>query len=324
MPGRLGAALRGCSASAFAAAKPAAPFFPLEWLVRSPACQLPALGAPACMLACAAALVRTAAQWAAAFLHAVHRGGAQPYCCCWLLRATQLSAILQSLCPNVASLCPTVLPIMRATLKTCRRYLRATGGDQKHAAKRIHDTLEWRRAEQPEHIVCTACRANHKSHYMQVVGHDLTGRCAEHAGRVLCQRWDAGHGCRCIGAVHSGACGRQAAAALWASVHAFAQAAIRHSQRFTCCSWPALCPAGRSSTAASAWPPTGTWRTTASEGRTGCCCCRCWGVLHTSEGVFHASEQRADASASRLDPAVCSRLFLSSLSLSPQAHDFHF
>lgn len=63
-----------------------------------------------------------------------------------------------------------------------RRYLRATGGDQKHAAKRIHDTLEWRRAEQPEHIVCTACRANHKSHYMQVVGHDLTGRCAAAVG----------------------------------------------------------------------------------------------------------------------------------------------
>lgn len=58
------------------------------------------------------------------------------------------------------------------------RYLRATGGDAKHALKRIHDTLEWRRAERPEHIVCTACRANHKSHYMQVVGHDLSGRCA--------------------------------------------------------------------------------------------------------------------------------------------------
>ena len=58
------------------------------------------------------------------------------------------------------------------------RYLRATGGDAKHALRRIHDTLEWRRAERPEHIVCTACRANHKSHYMQVVGHDLSGRCA--------------------------------------------------------------------------------------------------------------------------------------------------
>lgn len=57
------------------------------------------------------------------------------------------------------------------------RYLRATGGDQKHAARRIADTLAWRRAEQPEHMVCTACRANHKSHYMQV-----RARCAARFG----------------------------------------------------------------------------------------------------------------------------------------------
>lgn len=62
------------------------------------------------------------------------------------------------------------------------RYLRATSGEQRHAAKRIADTLAWRRAEQPEAIVCTACRANHKSHYMQVVGHDLAGRCVRGEG----------------------------------------------------------------------------------------------------------------------------------------------
>ncbi|KAL4428215.1 hypothetical protein ABPG75_002304 [Micractinium tetrahymenae] len=56
------------------------------------------------------------------------------------------------------------------------RYLRATGGDQRHAAKRIADTLAWRRAEQPEQMVCPACCANRKSHYMQVVGHDRQGR----------------------------------------------------------------------------------------------------------------------------------------------------
>lgn len=58
----------------------------------------------------------------------------------------------------------------------CNRYLRAAGGDPKHAAKRIADTLSWRRAEQPEDMACTACRADHKSHYMQVVGHDRTQR----------------------------------------------------------------------------------------------------------------------------------------------------
>ncbi|PSC70915.1 Random slug 5 [Micractinium conductrix] len=56
------------------------------------------------------------------------------------------------------------------------RYLRATGGDRQHAAKRVHDTLTWQRAEQPDRMVCTACRADHKSHYMQVVGHDRIGR----------------------------------------------------------------------------------------------------------------------------------------------------
>lgn len=56
------------------------------------------------------------------------------------------------------------------------RYLRATGGDRKHAVKRILDTLAWRQQEQPDNIVCSACRANHKSHYMQVVGHDIAGR----------------------------------------------------------------------------------------------------------------------------------------------------
>jgi hypothetical protein len=42
--------------------------------------------------------------------------------------------------------------------------------------KRVCDTLAWRRAEQPEHIVCTACASDPKSHYMQVVGHDKSGR----------------------------------------------------------------------------------------------------------------------------------------------------
>lgn len=75
-----------------------------------------------------------------------------------------------------------------------RRYLRATGGDQKHAAKRVSDTLAWRRAEEPEHIVCTACRADHKSHYMQVgasqgaasemAGHS-EGLCPVHALRAM-------------------------------------------------------------------------------------------------------------------------------------------
>ena len=65
------------------------------------------------------------------------------------------------------------------------RYLRATGGDQKHAAKRIHDTLAWRRQERPEHTVCTACAADPKSHYMQVVGHDLLGRWVG-AGMSVC------------------------------------------------------------------------------------------------------------------------------------------
>lgn len=50
------------------------------------------------------------------------------------------------------------------------RYLRATGGDVKHAAKRIGETLAWRREEQPEHMACTACHTNSKSHYMQVGG----------------------------------------------------------------------------------------------------------------------------------------------------------
>lgn len=55
-------------------------------------------------------------------------------------------------------------------------YLRATGGDLKHAVKRIRDTLSWRRSEDPERIVCSACVADPKSHYMQVVGSDLLGR----------------------------------------------------------------------------------------------------------------------------------------------------
>ncbi|KAI7844799.1 hypothetical protein COHA_001679 [Chlorella ohadii] len=79
----------------------------------------------------------------------------------------EVAAVLERLSEQDREMCDAAM---------ANRYLRATGGDQKHAAKRIHDTLEWRRAEQPEHIVCTACRANHKSHYMQVVGHDLTGR----------------------------------------------------------------------------------------------------------------------------------------------------
>lgn len=60
---------------------------------------------------------------------------------------------------------------------TVARYVRATGGtDLKLAAKRLRDTLEWRRREAPERMECTACAANPKSHYMHVIGHDMAAR----------------------------------------------------------------------------------------------------------------------------------------------------
>ncbi|KAI3428661.1 hypothetical protein D9Q98_007484 [Chlorella vulgaris] len=81
----------------------------------------------------------------------------------------EVDAVLQQLGP--ADLEPGACDAAMAN-----RYLRATGGDLKHAVKRIRDTLSWRRSEDPERIVCSACVADPKSHYMQVVGSDLLRR----------------------------------------------------------------------------------------------------------------------------------------------------
>lgn len=56
------------------------------------------------------------------------------------------------------------------------RYIRATSGDLHHSVKRIKDTLSWWEKEHPQEMVCTACQKDAKSHYMHVVGHDLSDR----------------------------------------------------------------------------------------------------------------------------------------------------
>ncbi|CAD7695124.1 unnamed protein product [Ostreobium quekettii] len=50
------------------------------------------------------------------------------------------------------------------------RYLCAVSGDTKKAAHRVQLSLAWQRRVQPGKVVCKACAADPKSHYMQVVG----------------------------------------------------------------------------------------------------------------------------------------------------------
>jgi len=58
----------------------------------------------------------------------------------------------------------------------CLRYVRATGGNVAHSAKRLAATLKWRDTNKPQEVVCHACRKDPKSHYMHIVGHDNLGR----------------------------------------------------------------------------------------------------------------------------------------------------
>ncbi|KAL6779921.1 hypothetical protein ACKKBG_A14310 [Auxenochlorella protothecoides x Auxenochlorella symbiontica] len=60
----------------------------------------------------------------------------------------------------------------RCDASMMRRYIRACGGDQKQALRRIRDTLAWFEAERPDHLHCRACARDPKSHYMQVVAWD--------------------------------------------------------------------------------------------------------------------------------------------------------
>lgn len=50
------------------------------------------------------------------------------------------------------------------------RYLRAVSGDIRKAVYRVQLSLNWKRQTQPGKVVCQACAADPKSHYMQVVG----------------------------------------------------------------------------------------------------------------------------------------------------------
>eukprot|EP00197_Chlamydomonas_leiostraca_P004614 CAMPEP_0202863814 /NCGR_PEP_ID=MMETSP1391-20130828/4301_1 /ASSEMBLY_ACC=CAM_ASM_000867 /TAXON_ID=1034604 /ORGANISM="Chlamydomonas leiostraca, Strain SAG 11-49" /LENGTH=358 /DNA_ID=CAMNT_0049543487 /DNA_START=136 /DNA_END=1212 /DNA_ORIENTATION=+ len=55
-------------------------------------------------------------------------------------------------------------------------FIRATNANMALSAKRLQTTLEWRRDHRAAEIVCTACQAAPRSHYMHVVGYDLLQR----------------------------------------------------------------------------------------------------------------------------------------------------
>lgn len=57
-----------------------------------------------------------------------------------------------------------------------KRFIRATGGDLKLAAKRLHHTLVWRTTAKPEAVVCKACARDPGSHWMHIVGYCNLGR----------------------------------------------------------------------------------------------------------------------------------------------------
>ena len=71
--------------------------------------------------------------------------------------------ILLCWCP---SLCPCCLRI-----KYCQGCL-----SHAQAVKRLQETLDWRQEADVEHITCTACLADPRSHYMHPVGFDRLGR----------------------------------------------------------------------------------------------------------------------------------------------------
>uniref|UniRef100_A0A061SFM8 CRAL-TRIO domain-containing protein n=1 Tax=Tetraselmis sp. GSL018 TaxID=582737 RepID=A0A061SFM8_9CHLO len=56
------------------------------------------------------------------------------------------------------------------------RFIRAVDGNLTLAAKRLSATCEWREREGIKDMICTACLRNPRSHYMHVVGTDLSGQ----------------------------------------------------------------------------------------------------------------------------------------------------
>lgn len=60
--------------------------------------------------------------------------------------------------------------------ESIHRFLRATNGHQAQAVKRLQATLHWRERHRPETVVCTACAATPRSHYMHLIGHDKQRR----------------------------------------------------------------------------------------------------------------------------------------------------
>lgn len=75
---------------------------------------------------------------------------------------------------------------------TARRFIRATNGQLPLSAKRLQNTMAWRKLNKPEAVVCTACAKDPRAHYMHVVGYDSLNRpiiysCLEAAGNKVYQ-----------------------------------------------------------------------------------------------------------------------------------------
>lgn len=66
---------------------------------------------------------------------------------------------------------------MWASRGTVRRFAVADNGDAKKAAKRMRDTMQWRRQTRPERVFCRACVGKDlAAHYMFHAGYDRVGR----------------------------------------------------------------------------------------------------------------------------------------------------
>uniref|UniRef100_A0A7S3VTL3 CRAL-TRIO domain-containing protein n=1 Tax=Dunaliella tertiolecta TaxID=3047 RepID=A0A7S3VTL3_DUNTE len=56
------------------------------------------------------------------------------------------------------------------------RFIRATGKNLPQSVQRLNVTLKWRAKVEPESVVCMACAAKAKSHYMHLCGYDSFNR----------------------------------------------------------------------------------------------------------------------------------------------------
>ncbi|KAF5832869.1 hypothetical protein DUNSADRAFT_11089 [Dunaliella salina] len=56
------------------------------------------------------------------------------------------------------------------------RFIRATGKNLPQSIQRLNVTLKWRAKVEPEDVVCMACAAKAKSHYMHLCGYDSFNR----------------------------------------------------------------------------------------------------------------------------------------------------